>query len=288
MQKPKLDGLMRMPCLPVEIMRRENVSITSMKKMANSMKSFVRKLIPHFLLKRYSRLKRLREQRQNRNKTAEEVFTEIYEKNKWGGSQGEFYSGSGSANEQAVSAYIAMVSKLATSEKFLGLTFVDLGCGDFYVGKQIIPLCSSYIGVDIVKPLIQRNQVAYGNAQTKFMHLNIVEDELPDGDVCFVRQVLQHLSNQQIVAILQKLKKYRWIFITEHYPTDNNAIIPNVDKVHGGDVRVFDNSGIYLIEPPFELPTQELKEVLEVPGVGLGKGNDPGVIRTFLYKPGCL
>jgi len=119
------------------------------------------------------------------------------------------------------------------------------------------------------------------------MHLDIVEDELPNGDVCFVRQVLQHLSNRQIIVVLPKLKKYKWVFITEHYQTDNNVIKPNIDKVHGRDVRVYDNSGVYLSKPPFELPAQELKEVLEVPGVGLEGLNDPGVIRTFLYKPGC-
>ena len=74
------------------------------------------------------------------------------------------------------------------------------------------------------------------------------------------------------------------MFITEHYPTDNEAIKPNIDKPHGADVRVYDNSGIYLTEPPFELPARTLEEVLEVPGVGLGEGIDQGVIRTFLYK----
>jgi SAM-dependent methyltransferase len=248
------------------------------------MKSLVHKLIPQFLIERYTRFKRLREQRQNLNKDAEMVFTEIYEKNKWGGAQGEFCSGSGTANEQIVSAYIAMISEKATSEGFLGLIFVDLGCGDFRVGNKLLPLCSSYIGVDIVKPLIRRNQENYGNATTHFMHLDIVEDELPNGDVCFVRQVLQHLSNRQIIAVLQRIKKYKWVFITEHYPTDNNAIKPNIDKAHGGDVRLYDNSGVYLEKPPFDLPAQALKKVLEVPGIGLGKGNDQGVIRTFLYK----
>ena len=244
-------------------------------------------LIPYFLIKQYHSFKRHWEQRQNRNKTAEEVFTEIYKRNKWGGSRREFYSGPGTANEQIVSIYISMVSEKAYSENFVGLTFVDLGCGDFRVGKQLLQLCSNYIGVDIVKPLIHRNHETYGNALTKFMHLDIVEDELPNGDVCFVRQVLQHLSNRQIIVVLPKLKKYKWVFITEHYPTDNNVIKPNIDKVHGRDVRVYDNSGVYLSKPPFELPAQELKEVLEVPGVGLEGLNDPGVIRTFLYKSGC-
>jgi SAM-dependent methyltransferase len=249
------------------------------------MKSLAHKLVPEFLFKRYSRFKRLRAQRHNRNKTTEEVFTEIYEKNKWGGLQGEFCSGSGTANEQVVSPYISMVSEKASSENFLGLTFVDLGCGDFRVGKQLLPLCSNYIGVDIVKSLVRRNQETYGSALIQFKHLDIVEEELPDGDVCFIRQVLQHLSNQQIAAVLQKLKKYKWVFITDHHPTDNDAIEPNMDKIHGEDIRLYDNSGIYLLNPPFELPVQELEEVLEVPGVGLGKGNDPGIIRTFLYRP---
>ncbi|MEE8113801.1 MAG: methyltransferase [Nitrososphaerales archaeon] len=252
----------------------------------NSIKSLVLKLIPQSLLERYNRLKLLRVQRKNHNKTAEEVFSEIYEKNKWGGSKDEFYSGSGSYDEQLVSAYISMISEKASIEGFKGLTFVDLGCGDFRVGKQLLPLCSSYIGVDIVKPLIHRNQEKFGNATTHFMHLEIVEDELPDGDVCFVRQVLQHLSNQQIISVLKKLKKYKWVFITEHYPTDNNAIKPNIGMVHGADVRVYNNSGVYLSEPPFELPKQSLNKILEVPGVGLWKGYDQGVIRTFLYKPG--
>jgi len=249
------------------------------------MKLLVRKLIPRSLLNRYERYKRFREQKQNCHRTAEEVFTEIYEQNKWGGARGEFCSGPGSADEQVVSAYISMVCEKASSENFLDLAFIDLGCGDFRVGKHLLPLCSSYIGVDIVRPLIRMNQEKYGNVTTHFIRLNILEDELPNGDVCFVRQVLQHLSNQQIINVLKKLKKYHWVFITEHYPIDNDMIKPNIDKIHGRDIRTYDNSGVYLTEPPFNLRKEALEQVLEVPAVPLGEGNDPEVIRTFLYKP---
>lgn len=250
------------------------------------MKSFVRKWIPRFLLNRYAHFKRLREQERNRIRTAEDVFTEIYESGRWGGSPGEFFSGPGTANEQIVSAYMAAITREASVEGFLGSKFVDLGCGDFRVGKRLCPLCSSYVGVDIVKPLVRRNQEDYGNATTHFMHRDIVVDDLPDGDVCFLRQVLQHLSNQEILAVLQKIRKYKWVFITEHYPTDNDAIRPNIDKAHGADVRVYYNSGVYLAEPPFALPAETLREVLEAPGTGLGQWHDQGVSRTFLYKPG--
>lgn len=252
-----------------------------------SPRSLLRKLIPRSLLDRYGRYRRSRQRQVNSRRTAEEVFTKIYEQNAWGGTPGEFCSGTGSDDEHVVAAYVAAVSDAAARERFQGLSFVDLGCGDFRVGRQLMPLCSSYVGVDVVRPLVRRNQEKYGSATTRFVHLDIADDALPDGDVCLVRQVLQHLSNRQIANVLRKLDKYRWVLITEHYPTANDGIEPNRDKAHGGDVRVYDNSGVYLTEPPFGLPGRALEQILEVPGVGLGEDRDPGVIRTFLYRPGA-
>jgi hypothetical protein len=251
----------------------------------NKLSAQARKAIPKSFLVAYGRLMQLKENILKRTRTIEHVFTNIYNKNIWGGTQEDFCSGVGTTNKQIVSEYIALVKKMVESEAFLGLTFVDLGCGDFRVGEQLLSLCSIYKGVDIVKKLIIRNQEKYGNPTTHFQQLNIVDDELPTGDIAFLRQVLQHLSNKQIVAILPKLKKYKWVFITEHYPTDNRGIIPNIDKVHGADVRVYKNSGVYLSMPPFNVPHQLLTKVLELPGCGLGKGIDQGVIRTYLYTP---
>jgi hypothetical protein len=250
----------------------------------HALKSKFRELVPHFLVKNYRRLRRFSERKQNLQKTTEEVFTDIYRENRWGGIKGEFYSGAGSGDD-IVSAYISAISSTASHEGFLNATFVDLGCGDFSVGQQLLPMCSMYIGVDIVKPLIQNNKEKYENNKTHFQSLDIVEDPLPNGDVCFVRQVFQHLSNRQVSAVLQKLGNYRWVFITEHYPTDNEAIQPNTDKTHGSDIRVYANSGVYLCEPPFNLPVRAIEQIIEIPGTSLGEGNDAGVIRTFLYKP---
>ncbi len=221
----------------------------------------------------------------NRQRSVAEVFGEKYQGNQWGGTDGEFFSGSGSTTEVIVEPYLDMIRQRAASEGFLGKVFVDLGCGDFRVGDELLPLCSRCIGVDVVEPLIRRNQAAYPVPNVQFVCLDIIADELPDGDVCFVRQVLQHLSNAEIGAILGKLKKYRWVFITEHYPCEDGNTRPNVDKVHGGYIRAFVNSGVYLSEPPFRLPTEALELVLEVPGTELEEGGSPGTIRTFLYKP---
>ncbi|GMQ83059.1 MAG: class I SAM-dependent methyltransferase [Rhodothermia bacterium] len=256
-----------------------------MQTRTGTVKSLVRGLAPETLVQWYDLFKLHLVRRKNRNRTLEEIFTEIYDFNKWGGSKGELCSGAGTDDEQTVSAYTTMIAEKASVEGFGDTTFVDLGCGDFRVGKQLLPMCADYIGVDVVKPLIRENQEKFGGTNTHFMHLDIVKNELPDGDVCFIRQVLQHLSNEQIVSVLEKLRKYKWVFITEHYPTDSGSIKSNMDKVHGADIRLYDNSGVYFTEFPFELPERLLTMVLEVPGVGMRRGYDQGVIRTYCYKP---
>ncbi len=242
----------------------------------------MRRLIPSPLLEAYrSRQRRLRQER-NSGKSVEEVFTEIYETNAWGGAPGEYCSGSGTTDERVVSPYVSKIFAEASFEKFSGSTFVDIGCGDFRVGRQLLPLCSNYIGVDVVEGLIRRNQVAFGNGQTKFLHLNVIESDPPEGDVCFVRQVFQHLSNAEILACLGRLARYGLVYVTEHYPPDNDDIRPNVDKIHGGDIRLYDNSGVYLTEPPFSVPRSAIQQILEVSADGSAEG---GVIRTFRYRP---
>ncbi|MGZ5486383.1 MAG: methyltransferase [Nitrososphaeraceae archaeon] len=222
-----------------------------------------------------------KEEKANNTITTEEVFSKIYNMNIWGGEKGQFHSGEGSANEQITSPYISMISDMASKEGFLGLEFVDLGCGDFRIGRKLLPMCSHYVGIDIVKPLIERNNKEFSNEKTSFLHLNIIEDSLPEADVCFVRQVFQHLSNQQICSVLPKLSQYKWVFITEHYPSSNN-IRPNLDKTHGARIRAHKNSGVYLTEPPFNIPHEQIKQVLEVPDIY------HGVIRTFLFKPNIV
>jgi len=35
-------------------------------------------------------------------------------------------------------------------------------------------------------------------ADAQFLCLDIISDELPDGDLCLLREVLQHLSNREM------------------------------------------------------------------------------------------
>jgi hypothetical protein len=217
----------------------------------------------------------------NSRKTTQEIFSEIYQKGKWGTGTSKFYSGEGSESNAVTHDYIAKIIQFLLQNRSENLTVVDLGCGDFQIGSQIAGYAGKYIGVDIVEELIEHNRKLYGEDRLEFRCLNIIEDELPSGDICFVRQVLQHLSNEQILQILPKLRKYQTIFITEHYPSDNENIVPNKDWVHGRGIRLLVNSGVYLDREPFNLDSCSIELWLEVPGHGFKLDMDPGIIRTY-------
>src|SRR6516225_9491065 len=150
-----------------------------------SVKPLLRTVTPCFARRYIGRIRRLRAQRQAKRRTTEQVFTDAYARKLWDShpdAGDEFCSGGGSTDDHLTSAYVASISTLAAVEGFQGLTFVDLGCGDFRVASRLLPLCSQYIGVDIVKPLVERNNRLYGNATTQFIHLDILTDSLPDAD----------------------------------------------------------------------------------------------------------
>lgn len=173
------------------------------------------------------------------------------------------------------------VNKIIEHLKSYGSTkprIVDLGCGDFNVGRQLIPYCSQYIGVDIVKDLIRQHEMAHHPEHVSFCVLDMIKDELPDGDIALIRQVFQHLTNEHIIKILLKLKKYKVVFITEHHPTDSPKLIPN-KNIRVGGFRCGANSGVYLDKPPFNIPASSLELILEVPC------GDETLIRTYKLLP---
>lgn len=244
-------------------------------------------VFPEFVVNKLRTIVLFVERIQNKKLSTKEVFTQIYTKGKWGKTKHKtYFSGLGSSLEYIITPYVDYITNFLSAYPHKP-TIVDLGCGDFEIGKNFVPYASKYIGVDIVDNLIDRNKTEYTKKdQIEFMCLDIIKDQLPDGEIGFLRQVLQHLSNDQILLILKKLNKYQITFITEHYPLDDPNIIPNVDKVQGEFIRAYLNSGVYLDKSPFNIPSNRLQLVLEVPGSTLGGNISPGVIRTYKYLCG--
>lgn len=242
--------------------------------MKNTIKRIVPKPFVAYVKKQTSRVQTLA----IKHTATEKIFTRIYQHNSWGGKSGEYYSGPGTNDPAIAEPYIACLRHLSQELRFGAMRAVDLGCGDLFIGKRISQFFASYVGVDIVKNLIAHHQKNSTTDRVTFQHLNIIEDELPSGDVCLIRQVLQHLSNEQILKILPKFSRYNYVFITEHLPKPDPSVVENLDMLHGEHIRLGRNSGVFLTSPPFCLQEDLFETVLEIEAYG-------GIIRTMLYRP---
>jgi len=213
------------------------------------------------------------------NKTpwpTKDTMTQIYDLNLWGGKEFDFYSGAGSHDIKIVQPYLDAVISFLNSHNN-SLTVCDLGCGDFNIGKQLTKYTSHYIGVDIVDTLIERNKTLFKEDNLEFHCLDIAKDELPTANCIILRQVLQHLSNSEIQDIVRKLAAYKYVILTEHIPM--SSFIPNKDIISGQGIRLKQNSGIDLLELPFNLKVKEEYVLNEVV-----LKNNKGRILTILYE----
>ena len=240
-----------------------------------SAKGWIKKLLPGWLLRLRGEYLTRKEKQQH----AQRVFTRIYEQGTWGKSSDpaqRFYSGSGSHDADIVGTYVGAILEFLSSLAKKP-DAVDLGCGDFSVGTRVRHLCGKYIACDIVKPVIAWNRQRFKDDNVDFRVLDITRDKLPGGDIAFLRQVLQHLSNEQIQrAVGQIAARYKYLVLTEHLPA-SDTFAHNLDKPVGGDIRLGFNSGIVLTSAPFNLQVQEAVVLCEV-------AESDGIIRTILYR----
>ncbi len=247
---------------------------------ASWIKPMMYALIPAAWLRKLMHRRSRRWDAKFRSQPAVDVFTAIYAQGKWGTSPGgDFYSGSGSHDPQVILPYIKAVREFLQSLP-CHPSVADLGCGDFNIGRQLRRFCGSYTACDVVPALISRNQAQFRDANVDFRCLDITRDELPHAGVALLRQVLQHLSNAQIMRVVPKLYRYRFLLLSEHLPAQPN-FLPNLEKPTGALVRLFLHSGVILTAPPFNLKVKSVRAMGSVPQVIDGHA---GFVRTTLYE----
>ena len=192
------------------------------------------------------------------------------------------FSGPGSHNAQAVDPYISAVRTLIADNFVTPPDAVDLGCGDFNVGRQIRNVTDRYIACDIVPNVVNYNRLIYAKEDVDFRILDLVTEVLPAGDVVFVRQVLQHLRNDQISRFLPKLHRYKWLILTESIPS-RDPFVPNHDIETGEFARLDFNSGVDLTKTPFNLKHYNAMVLSEIFGA-YHKDGEQDRIRTTAYQ----
>jgi SAM-dependent methyltransferase len=203
----------------------------------------------------------------------QDTFRTIYRTKAWGDNGQPFCSGGGSRGS-ASDQYCTFVNTFIRDHQVRSV--VDLGCGDFAIGRRIIEATGiDYTGIDIVPELIAYHSATVGDARVRFQCADITRDVLPAADLCLVRQVLQHLSNEEIALALRNLAQLSsMMLISEDVPRQPRSF--NRDKRHGPDVRSYHGSGVYVDEAPFWL------SAVEVSVVPLGTAS---ILRTVVFDP---
>jgi len=231
------------------------------------MKKILKRLIPSYILKLRQDFIYKKDIKKFSKMKINEIFEEIYKKKLWSPEKEKkshkFYSGIGSHYDEFTNIYVNKIKEFLLTLPSRP-SVVDLGCGDFSIGAKIRKYCDDYIAVDIFDELISLNKKKYIDLKVDFRTLDITKDQLPSGDICFIRQVLQHLSNDLIKKFLNLISgKYKYLIITEHLP-EENFFKPNLDIETGPYIRIYKNSGVVLTEDPFNLKVVDKKNICSI------------------------
>jgi SAM-dependent methyltransferase len=183
----------------------------------------------------------------------EEAFATPYATGHWGrmGSQ-PYFSGPGSLPEN-IGPYLRVVSQYIRANAIRSV--VDVGCGDFRASGALDLHGARYLGVDIVSHLIDHNTRHFGSSRVRFARLDVGRDPLPAADLCLIKQVLQHWSNADILALLPRLDVYEHVLILDGWLTASATPGRNLDIPTGPHFRL---CGLYLEAPPFNWPIDVL------------------------------
>ncbi len=130
----------------------------------------------------------------------EKIFTRIYAKNSWGDRESKSGAGSGIARTESLRPAL---TRLALDLEIRSL--LDLPCGDFNWMRHTDLPGIDYTGIDIVQPLIERNQAMYTQPGRRFLRLDMLCDTLPRTDLILCRDGFVHLSFGDITRALRAM-----------------------------------------------------------------------------------
>jgi SAM-dependent methyltransferase len=155
--------------------------------------------------------------------------------NVWGGG-----SGYGS-NPVAAKPYMLFLQDFIKNNSIRSV--VDMGCGDWQFSQFVDWGDSTYLGIDVVPSVIEANNHRFGRDNCSFICADMTADNdlQLSGDLLLVKDVLQHLSNANVLKILDISSRFKFSLITNAFSSEN-------EDCENGDTRPLD-----IRKPPFNL-----------------------------------
>ena len=143
--------------------------------------------------------------------TNSDIFTKIYQENRWGDGIEIPKSGVGSLPSNA-EMYVKFVEKIVSD--FSIESVVDVGHGDWSMWKDYKFENVNYFGIDVARGLSELVSSQYGNPNRIFKFADGVNSSLPSGDLLMCKDVLQHLPNQSVIDFLNVCKNYKYVILS--------------------------------------------------------------------------
>ena len=181
----------------------------------------------------------------------EDRFTKIYTSNHWNSLESRSGEGSPVENTQNIRAGLSLIF-----EQYEIGSMLDAPCGDFNWMQSVTQDASiKYIGGDIVRPLIEKNQAKYDDKDRSFVHLDLTKSSLPNVDLLFCRDCLFHLSYQDIARVLEN-------FLSSSIPylMTTSSAAPNGPRINNSNIVTGDMRLIDLFSEPFSLSQNDVLE----------------------------
>ena len=116
----------------------------------------------------------------------------------WGSSSKSSFTGSGSHEKKIIKIYQSEIRKFTNNFKNKP-SAIDLGCGDFNVGKSIRKYFSKYYAFDVVGELIEYNKNKYKYLNVTFKQMNALNGNLPIADIIMIREKFFNIYQMQIL-----------------------------------------------------------------------------------------
>jgi len=139
-------------------------------------------------------------------------------------------------------------------------TIVDIGCGDWQFSRFLNLEGVNYIGFDVVPSVIEMNRKTFTRDNVRFEMMPAAMEEIPQGDLLLMKDVLQHLPNGTIAEFKEIIfPKFKHCLLTNSFIKLNTG--QNMDIEPGGfrclDLAAspYGFSGSYVLE--FSSPVWE-------------------------------
>lgn len=144
-----------------------------------------------------------------------EVFSGIYQSHKWSDdSYTKPLSGEGSVPE-LVAPYVEFVQRVIN--RFDIKSVLDCGHGDWSMWRDFRFEGSDYLGFDVADGLSEKVSATFGSENRKFFQSDFCYSELPEADLLMTKDVLQHLSNDDVQRFLQNVSNQKYLIFCNDF-----------------------------------------------------------------------